>query len=145
MKYVKTSKGVIGRAYNEIRRIVKKEGSFALSKLEFVDIIWKDEAFLDLYNEYRDAKCDQRLLPVIEKADIEKSFSLDNIRWVTQQDARIRSRPKVLVTDKDGNVSSFSSAFEAEKKLKLPQGVLSRVIRTKKGKYKQWHISTSQE
>lgn len=145
MGYVKTPKGVIGKAYNRMRRAIEKEDCSIFSKLEFRNDTWKNDLFWTLYDEYKDEQYDQQLLPVIERIDIEKPFSLDNIHWVTQQNACIYSRPKVLVTDKDGNAFTFNSAFEAERELKLPQGVISRVVRTKKGRYKQWQISTSKE
>ena len=116
-------------------------------KSEIIDrrhfMVWsiEDENFRHDYYDYYYSNFDKKIAPVIERIDKSKDFTAENLRWTVQK-SKNRSNGKSIVIISGDKIIKFSSARKAELELKLPKGVLSRALRTRK-KYKEVRVEVA--
>lgn len=95
-QYEKTPKGFLVRAYrNMLSRVTgvqKREARFykgleILPKDAFYEwALAPDSNFWPLYKAWVQASYDQRLTPSVDRLDVYKGYTLDNIRWITHSE-----------------------------------------------------------
>lgn len=130
-RYRQTRKGILVKRYLDMKEKVEKQKLEIISRHHFMVWSTEDENFRHDYYDYYYSNFDKKLAPVIERIDKSKDFTTENLRWTVQK-SKNRSNGKSIVIISGDSVIEFASARKAELKLKLPRGVLSRALRTRK-------------
>ncbi|MFH0969750.1 MAG: hypothetical protein V1804_04535 [Patescibacteria group bacterium] len=131
-------RAILSARYAKMEREAKKSKSLLMSKQSFVKFSLYTRDFEELYEKYRSSGYKRDLMPVIQLVDRTKSYVAGNFIWTTLGE-KINSGILIKVIDENGEEHIFSSVREAERKFKLPKGVLYKPLR-QEGKYKKLRV-----
>ena len=94
-KYERTKKGKLMRTYrnmqSRVKGIVKKKAHLyvdldILPKGDFYEWSLSSEDFNTLYEDWVASGYNKRLSPSIDRIDVEKGYTPDNMRWLTHSE-----------------------------------------------------------
>ena len=105
-KYEKTPKGFLVRAYrnmeSRVKGIQKRQAQYytgleILPREEFYKWAFStDSGFQELYDAWKTADYDRKLSPSVDRPDVYKGYTLDNMQWITHsENSRKLTRRKV--------------------------------------------------
>jgi hypothetical protein len=105
------------------------------TKEEFLDKFSEDSTFLRLYRRWQDSGFLATLCPSIDRKDVTKGYSIDNIEFITHSNNATKDQIKleVLVYDRQMNfIAKYPSQGEASRALKIPQSNIWKVLNKKR-------------
>lgn len=102
------------------------------SRSEFLNRFRNDETFNDLFNVWKQSGWDIKLCPSVDRIDVNKGYTLDNIQFITHSDNcakdQIKQTVHVYSEDKQTLLYVFESQSEAARHLNIPQANIWKVI-----------------
>lgn len=97
----------------------------------FYKLFINNEQYLNLYKKWQDSGFQYKLSPSIDRIDNNLPYQLGNLQFITHSENCIKDQEKTAIKcyDKNGNyIQTFVSQGEAERKLKLQQANIWKVL-----------------
>lgn len=129
---------VLINRYFKISLIAVKQDLEIMDLRQFQLFSIEDNSFLHAYYDWIQSDFQKNISPVLERIDLKKGFTRENLRWTTSEKKNRSNRKSIRIVEGD-SMKEFPSARKAELAMKLPRGVLSRALRDG-GKYKKLRV-----
>lgn len=107
-------------------------GKSHCTRNEFLYKFLHDSKFLKLFQEWKKSKWDNKKCPSVDRIDVEKDYTLDNIQIISHSEncTKDQIKQKVFVYSKDRSklLFTFNSQADTARTLNIPQANIWKVI-----------------